>query len=49
MKPQPTFCVSVKLWLHSDVYLGSSFLDPEEIESISLWAIWKFSKGTGLP
>ena len=30
-------------------YLGSSFLDPEDIKSISLEAICKFSKGTGLP
>jgi len=30
------------------VYLGS-FLDPEDIKSISLGAIWNFSKVTGLP
>jgi len=29
-------------------YLGS-FLDPEEIKSISLGVIWNFSKVTGLP
>ena len=29
-------------------YLGSFFLDPEDIRSISLGAIWNFSKGTGL-
>ena len=30
-------------------YLGSFFLDPEDIKNISLGAIWKFSKATGLP
>ena len=30
-------------------YLGSFFLDPEDIKSIRLWATWKFSKVTGLP
>jgi len=30
------------------VYMGSFFLDPEDIESLSLGAIWNFSKGTGL-
>ena len=39
---------NVKLWLHTDVYLGS-FLEPEDIKSISLGAIWNFSKVTGLP
>ena len=31
------------------VYLGSFFLEPEYIKSISLGAIWNFSKMTGLP
>ena len=31
------------------VYLGFFFLDPEDIRSLSLGAIWIFSKGTGLP
>jgi len=31
------------------VYLGSFFLDLEDIKSLSLGAIWSFSKGTGLP
>ena len=31
------------------VYLGSFFLDPEDIKSLSVGAIWNFSKGTGLP
>jgi len=31
------------------VYLGCFFLEPEDIKSISLGAIWNFSKATGLP
>ena len=31
------------------VYMDSSFLEPEEIKSIILGAIWNFSKATGLP
>ena len=31
------------------MYLGSVFLEPENIKSTSLGAIWKFSKETGLP
>jgi len=31
------------------VYLGSFFLEPEDIKSLSLEAIWNFSKVTGLP
>jgi len=31
------------------VHLGSFFLEPEDIQSISLGAIWNFSKATGLP
>jgi hypothetical protein len=30
-------------------YLGSFFLEPEDIKGISLGAIWNFNKGTGLP
>ena len=29
-------------------YLGSFFLDPEDIRKLSIGAIWKFDKGTGL-
>jgi len=29
-------------------YLGSFFLDPEDIMKLSKWAIWNFAKGTGL-
>ena len=31
------------------VYLGSFCLEPQDIKSISVGAIWKFSKATGLP
>ena len=31
------------------VYLGSSFLDAEDIKSLSLGAIWNLSKRTGVP
>jgi hypothetical protein len=30
-------------------YLGSFFLEPDDIKSISLAAIWNFIKATGLP
>jgi hypothetical protein len=30
-------------------YLGSFFLEPKDIQSISLGAIWSFSKALGLP
>ena len=30
-------------------YLGSFLLDPEDVKSLSLGAIWSFSKRTGLP
>jgi hypothetical protein len=33
----------------SHAYLGSFFLEPEDIKSISLGAIWRFSKAAGLP
>jgi len=43
--------VNVSLWLASfrHAYLGSFFLEPEDIKSISLGAIWNFTKATGLP
>ena len=31
------------------MYLGSFFLEPEDIKIISLGAIWNFTKATGLP
>jgi len=30
-------------------YLGSVFLDPEDIKCLSLGAFWNFSKGRGIP
>jgi len=30
-------------------HLGSFFLEPEDMKSISLGSIWKFSKATELP
>jgi len=30
-------------------YLGSFFLDPEDVRSLNLKALWNFSKRTGLP
>jgi hypothetical protein len=30
-------------------YLGSFFLEPDDIKSMSLGVIWNFSKVTGLP
>ena len=44
-KPQSTFCVSVRL---RHAYLGSLFLDPEDIRELGVEAIWNFAKGTGL-
>ena len=41
------FCVSVKPWLHSDTYLGSFFLDPEDVRSLSLGAVWNLVKEQG--
>ena len=31
------------------IYLGSLFLDLEDIGKLSTGAIWNFAKGTGLP
>ena len=35
----------VALW---DTYLGSFFLDPQDVKSLSLGAVWNVIKGTGL-
>ena len=29
-------------------YLGSFFLDPEDVRVLVMWAIWNVAKGTGL-
>jgi len=31
------------------IYVGSFFLDPEDIKELGVGAIWNFAKGTGLP
>ena len=43
-----TLCECEALASLKHVYLGSFFLDPEDIKSLSLGVIWDFSKGTGL-
>jgi hypothetical protein len=40
-------CETLALLKHA--YLGSLFLEPKDIQSISLGAIWSFSKASGLP
>jgi hypothetical protein len=40
-------CEALALLRH--VYLGSFFLEPENIKNAILEAIWNFGKGTGLP
>jgi hypothetical protein len=47
-KTQSTFCVSVRPWPHSDMQIGSFFLDPEDIRELGMEVIWNFAKGTGL-
>ena len=49
MKARPTFSESVSLCLHSFIYIYFFSLDVEDITSLSLGAIWNFSKGTGSP
>jgi len=47
-KPQSTFCVSEALSSLRYTYLGSFFLDPEDIRKLNIGATWNFDKGTGL-
>jgi hypothetical protein len=49
MKPVPTFCQCEALASLRQAHLGSFFLEPEDINSQSLGAIWCFSKAAGLP
>jgi len=42
-------CECEALASHRHAYLGSSFLGPEDIKIICLWASWNFDKATGLP
>jgi hypothetical protein len=39
-KPQTIFCVSVKLWLHSDTHIWAHFSWTQRILSPSLVAVW---------
>jgi len=39
-------CVALASLRHR--YLGSFFLDPEDIRMLGVGAIWNFAKGTGL-
>jgi len=49
MNPRPTFYECQALASLRHVYLGSFFLDPEDIKSLSLGATWNFCEGPGLP
>jgi hypothetical protein len=40
-------CECEALATHRLTYLGSFFLDPEDVRELSLGAIWNFIKGTG--
>jgi hypothetical protein len=42
-------CECEALASHRHAYLGSSFSEPENIQRISLGAIWNFSRVTGFP
>jgi hypothetical protein len=41
-------CACEALVLLRYSYLGSFFLDPEDIRKLNIGVIWKFAKGTGL-
>ena len=41
-------CVCEVLALLRYTYLGSSYLDPEDVRKLSIAAIWNFAKWTGL-
>ena len=42
-------CESEALASLRHTYLGSFFLEPEDVKRVSLGAIWNFSKATWLP
>ena len=42
-------CECDALATHRHTYLGSFFLDPEDVRSLNLGANWNSSKGIGLP
>jgi len=41
-------CECEPLASHRQAYLGSFFLDPEDVTYLSMGAVWSFGKGTGL-
>jgi len=45
----PCLCECEALVSCRHTYLGSSFLDPEDVRSLSLGAIWNFINVAGLP
>jgi hypothetical protein len=47
-KPQFTFCECEALASLRHTYLGSFFLNPEDIRLLVMGAIWNFAKGTVL-
>jgi hypothetical protein len=47
-KPQSTLCECEALASLTHAYLGSFFLDPEDIRVLGMGASWNFAKGTGL-
>jgi len=47
-KPQSTLCEREALASLRHPYLGSFFVDPEDIRVLDMGAIWNFAKGTGL-
>jgi hypothetical protein len=44
----PILCECEALASLRYTYLGSFFLDPEDIRKLSIGVIWNFAKGTGL-
>jgi hypothetical protein len=49
MEEDTSVCVSMRLWLHSNMHImGSFFLDPEDIMNLIIGDIKKFDKVTGL-
>jgi hypothetical protein len=49
-KPQPMFCVTAKLWLHSYTHVWAPFFWTQRMfKSLSQWVNQNFCKDTGLP
>jgi len=48
-KPQSTFCVSVRSWLHKDTHIWAPlFLDSGDMRKLLIGVIWNCAEGTGL-